>query len=50
MTDAMGFNQSGREVVLGSAGNKTILTNQTRAASVKPVRQATKNVFCFDKR
>ena len=37
--------RGGTDVMLGAAGNGAILTDQTSAASVKAMRQATKNVF-----
>ena len=37
--------RGGTDVMLGTAGNEAILTDQTSATSVKAMRQATKNVF-----
>ena len=37
--------RGGTDVMLGTAGNEAILTDQTSATSIKAMRQATKNVF-----
>ncbi len=37
--------RGGTDVMLGTAGNEAILTDQTSATSVKAMRQATKSVF-----